>query len=146
MCRPKAGRKSLELGFPHWHHPSPLVLILISRQQACLRSSWCLWSGLPLEFTKLSGRNTGIPTTKSLVTLDNPYKHVLWLNSSPWSSYWQLDSAAQTIHTCYFSVYSGIQHRQSGLLNTSFECKAERPAAAQKKMAFSREKRVFWGN
>ncbi|KAK4824226.1 LOW QUALITY PROTEIN: hypothetical protein QYF61_012200, partial [Mycteria americana] len=33
-------------------------------------------SGLPLEFTKLPGRNTVIPITKSLFTLDNPHTHM----------------------------------------------------------------------
>ena len=44
-CSSVAGRESLEQGLPHRHHLSPLVLFLISRQQACLRSSF--WSLRP---------------------------------------------------------------------------------------------------
>lgn len=55
-------------------------------------------------------------------------------------------TAAQIKHTCYFSIYSAIQCRQSGLLNTSFEYKADHAAAVQKKMALSREQSVCWGD
>lgn len=62
LCCPTAGGEGLELGFPHQHHFSPLVLFLISRQQACLRFS--LRSPRPKSLLGISITLGGCETTK----------------------------------------------------------------------------------
>lgn len=146
VCSPTAGRESLELSCRHHHYLFPLVLFLISRQQACLRSSfWSLWPRSTFGVHKTAWWKQGSQPPSPFSLWITP-THILQLNSSLGSTYQQLDSAAQIILTCYFSIYSGIQWRQSGLLNTSFEYKAEHTAAVQKKIALSREKSVCWGD
>lgn len=95
------------------------------------------YPALPLGFTKVPSRNTVIPITKPLLTLDNPHVHTT-------DKFQPAEFLVATSLTANQHTHAIFQYTLAGLLNTSFEYKAEHPTAIGKKMTCSREKSV-WG-